>query len=89
MATAFSQSEAGLVEKPLRLLSLAEVQQTEFAYLAKDDQWWLADTNGMLQLTVRVNGTIYMNGHHNANNEKGVRPVLALKREQAQKIIKK
>ena len=89
MVTAFTQDERAVMEKPLRLLTLAEAQQTEFEYLAKDDQWWLADTNGMLQLTVRVNGTIYMNGHHNANNEKGVRPVLALKREPAQKLIKK
>jgi hypothetical protein len=41
-----------------------------------------------MQATVRPDGTIYKVGFHSGKVEKGVRPVLLIKREDAQLLIK-
>ena len=89
---AFNPSEKAILEQPLRLLSMEEIEKTEFGYLIQSDQsdhWWLSDTNGTRQATVRPDGTIYQKGFHNKNVEKGVRPVIVIKREQTDEIFKK
>lgn len=84
---AFTQGQAAKLKGSIRLLSKEEAQNTETAVLCKGVEWWLADKRGSLQMIVREDGTLYINGYNNKRFQKGIRPVIVLTMEDAKELM--
>ncbi len=92
--TAFSAREASLLQGRIRLLTREECEQLQNEPDGRGNKllncgkpWWLADETDGYQMTVEEDGSIFDYGYDNADNRWGIRPVIAVKMEDAHTLV--